>query len=436
MSDNNVLHLQSSTQIIQLSGVKILTDPWLTQGEYYGNWMHNPVFPSSGFASLEYDYIYVSHIHPDHASAETFKLLPKKKPVLIAKFDSPFLKRKIESFGFQVIELDHGRAVNLDHDVYFTIFLADNCDPEVCGRFFGCKTGDSSQMSPNIDSLCLIENADFKILNTNDCPFELAKSVILNNSKLLSVDLLLVGYAGAGPFPQCFKMSEAEMEFHCEAKKLKFLTFAKQYIEMVEPRFYAPFAGTYILGGRFSELNKYRGVPTVREALEWLTLNLITDIPSRPLEFSQGRCFDLEEKTYSVVSWLAEAEYEPVEAQQKIWPDFGNACVSSLLESSYKRFKRVASEIDLKSEVVIEMVTNKTSFYFSKDYAPQFGTAHLCENSSILKLELDHELLIALLHGPRFAHWNNAEVGSHITFERVNCEFDRSLNHALYFFYS
>ena len=29
-----IQHLQSSTQIIDLAGVKILTDPWLTSGEY------------------------------------------------------------------------------------------------------------------------------------------------------------------------------------------------------------------------------------------------------------------------------------------------------------------------------------------------------------------------------------------------------------------
>ena len=37
-----ITHLQSSTQIIHLGELKVLTDPWLTEGEYYGSWYHYP----------------------------------------------------------------------------------------------------------------------------------------------------------------------------------------------------------------------------------------------------------------------------------------------------------------------------------------------------------------------------------------------------------
>ena len=78
-----ITHLQSATQIIHFGNVKILTDPWLTEGEYYGSWYHYPPFPRNDLNNLEYDYIYVSHIHLDHLSESTFKALPKKVPVLI-----------------------------------------------------------------------------------------------------------------------------------------------------------------------------------------------------------------------------------------------------------------------------------------------------------------------------------------------------------------
>ena len=103
-----VTHLQSSTQIIESNGCRILTDPWLTDGEYYGSWFHYPPFSENDIINLEYDFIYVSHIHPDHVSEKTFKKLPLKKPVIIHRYQSQFLKRKIESLGFEVIECDHG----------------------------------------------------------------------------------------------------------------------------------------------------------------------------------------------------------------------------------------------------------------------------------------------------------------------------------------
>ena len=103
-----ITHLQSSTQIVQFDTIKVLTDPWLTDGEYLGSWYHYPPFQKHDLDKLDYDYIYVSHIHPDHISEETFKSLPKKVPVLIHRYASPFLKFKIEKvFGYDVIECAH-----------------------------------------------------------------------------------------------------------------------------------------------------------------------------------------------------------------------------------------------------------------------------------------------------------------------------------------
>ena len=91
-----ITHLQSSTQIIHLGDVRILTDPWLTDGEYYGSWYHYPPFEQSNLAKLEYDFIYVSHIHPDHLSEQTFRRLPKKKPVLIHNYNSKYFIKCIK----------------------------------------------------------------------------------------------------------------------------------------------------------------------------------------------------------------------------------------------------------------------------------------------------------------------------------------------------
>ncbi|NRP60362.1 MBL fold metallo-hydrolase [Marinobacterium sp. xm-d-564] len=123
-----ITHLQSSTQIIHLGEIKVLTDPWLTDGEYYGSWYHYPPFESKNFEKLEYDYIYVSHIHPDHLSERTFKALPFKKPVIIHNYDSKFVKRKLEMLGFEVIECDNAVPFKFDNGGSITIYAADNCD--------------------------------------------------------------------------------------------------------------------------------------------------------------------------------------------------------------------------------------------------------------------------------------------------------------------
>jgi len=53
-----------------------------------------------------------------------------------------------------------------------------------------------------------------------------------------------------------------------------------------------------------------------------------------------------------------------------------------------------------------------------------------------VKISVDHNLLHRLLRGPRFAHWNNAEIGSHLRFERKPNHFERGLYHCLCFMHS
>ena len=66
---------RSSTVGLNLSGYKLLMDPWLTDGEYYGSWSHYPYYDlDKNINEINaYNAIYISHIHPDHCSDDTLK---------------------------------------------------------------------------------------------------------------------------------------------------------------------------------------------------------------------------------------------------------------------------------------------------------------------------------------------------------------------------
>ena len=59
---------------------------------------------------------------------------------------------------------------------------------------------------------------------------------------------------------------------------------------------------------------------------------------------------------------------------------------------------------------------------------------HLNQNAFV-RISLDKRLLFRLLKGPRYAHWNNAEIGSHLRFERYPNIYERGLYHILCFFH-
>ncbi len=173
---------RSATIGIEINGFKILQDPWLTDGEYYGSWSHYPYFDFKSKLSEinSYDIIYISHIHPDHCSDETMKHIDKSIPVYIHKYHAKFLKLKLERLGFKVIELENGTRYNLNENVNISIFAADNCDPELCYKFTGCANLNIKGNSQQIDTLSVIDDNKNTIMNVNDCPYDLAKSTFQN----------------------------------------------------------------------------------------------------------------------------------------------------------------------------------------------------------------------------------------------------------------
>jgi len=435
-------HLQSSSQLIHLDDITVLTDPWLTDGEYYGSWYHYPPFGNANLESLEYDFIYVSHIHPDHLSEKTFKSLPHKKPVLIHNYESKFVKRKLEMLGFEVIQCDNGKPYMFNNGGLITIYAADNCNPEICGKFMGCGVVEKKFGSTQIDSLALFQIEDNAILNTNDCPYELAAQTIKTN-KLdeLDIDLLLVGYAGAGPYPQCFIFdSEDEKIKAAKAKEQHFLKQAVKYISLVKPKHFAPFAGTYTLGSRLAKLTNYRGVPSVSYATEFLNRTVIQGSEGIHLEqFDTYDCvsgvvtksskkFDLSREQFA-----EKISKEALDYDNDNWDDEE---LVDLIEQAYRRFKSKAEEI--------EFTSNTKLVVRSDDIAFQFGTDSLVETISVdsklvepyVRIDVDHNLLHRLLRGPRYAHWNNAEIGSHITYLRKPNNFERGLYHCMCFLHA
>lgn len=437
----NITHLQSSTQIISLGSTKILTDPWLTDGEYYGSWYHYPPFPEDKIPSLDYDYIYVSHIHPDHLSEETFKCLPLKKPVLIHSYEHKFLKRKIEMLGFDVIECPHGVPFKFEEGGSITIYAADNCDPELCGKFIGCAPMESKFGSTQIDTLAIFEYEGKVVMNTNDCPFDLAnKTIVKNNLHNCEIDVLLLGYAGAGPYPQCFYFDNKTDQLKAaESKKQQFLDQAIKYIELVKPNIFVPFAGTYVLGSRLSELTELRGVPSLREAVDFLNsktpesyqgvlLNQldILDVDSREIKPS-SLVFN---KTYD--EYLCDIAQKPLSYDNDNWDD---SELPNLVSAAYDRFKKKADDISFTSNTTIIVESSKVAYQFSVNKRPEVVTEIDIITEPFIKISLDHNLLHRLLRGPKHAHWNNAEIGSHLYYTRKPNTFERGLHHSLCFFH-
>ena len=446
-----LIYLSSASVIINHEKTNILCDPWLVDGEFYGSWFH---YPSLNFKPEDFnfvDYIYISHIHPDHLSMKTLSRMDKKIPIIILNYVDKFLKRNIERLGFNVIELEHNKRTHLKDNLYINILAAHYCNPELCSKLMGCSNVEKIFGATSLDSMSVIDNGKEVVVNTNDCPFEIAKfSADAIKEYYKNIDFLLVGYTGAGPYPQCFDMlTDQEKNDAAIKKKKQFFNQAESYVNLFQPKFFMPFAGRYTLGGKLAGLNDQRGVPDLEEAFDYFTV-------SSNINQKKHKCIILNaQNNFDISTEKATAPYRKSNLREKINYiknvlstikfDFENKPhvtleqINRLLPKCYERFENRRKKINYNSDKVILLKIIEDKILVISCNGSGYKIIPEVEKKdfkNFLFIELDDRLLNLLLLGPKFAHWNNAEIGSHLRFYRYPDVFERAQYHCLCYFHS
>ena len=441
---------QSSAVMIETKGVKILCDPWLVDGELYGSWNHYPPIDFQPQNFNDVDFIYLSHIHQDHFSKKSLSKLNKDIPVIIHNFENKILRENIKEMGFKVNELNHNDRTHLKNQVFINILAADNCDPSICYKYFGCAPLESKYGSTSIDTMSVIDDQDNVLVNTNDCPFELSFTAATTlNEKYSKIDMLLVGYTSASAYPQCFTLSEAEKIREKERMQQDFLKKAENYVNLFEPNYFMPFAGRYTLAGKLAPLNDYRGVTELDDAFSYFTNSKNIDVEkSKCIILNPGSIFDTEtgqpSEPYKKIDKIQKQQYiQNVLAKRKLdyeseqEPEIDE--IKSLIGKCYERFERKRKELRFSSETTVLIKLSSEEFLAISCNGNGWKIIkqkNIDDYKNYVKLSLDTRLLKWILSGPRYAHWNVAENGSHITFERTPNVYERGLYYCLAFFYA
>jgi UDP-MurNAc hydroxylase len=442
-----VTYLQNAGVIIENNGEKILCDPWLIDGCYYGAWHHYPKFEFNPKEFEDIDYIYISHIHPDHFDVKTLSQLKKDIPVLIHEFPQKYFKANIEELGFKVEQISHNKRTKLNK-TWINIVAADNCDPEICSRAFGCNFGFNKFGTNQIDTFSVIDNDDQVIVNSNDCPFEIgANAAKMIKKQYPKIDLLLVGYTGASDYPCSYDLKLFEKEQAAKLKKEKRLQNAIDYIQLFNPKYYLPFAGRYILGGKLISLMKHKGESTLDEAFNYLA-NKIDQEENKGIILNMKSFFDLDTEKYSD-KYIPENELDRENYIQNILSklklDYENDSLPTLdmllelIPKAYERFEHHRKMINYCSDTCILIKLNEEKILLIPTNGSGFEIIKKHELKNFQKylfLSLDSKLFYRILVGPKKAHWNNAEIGCHISWKRVPNIYDRSLMYCLNFFHS
>ena len=442
-----ITYLQNAGVIIENEGERILCDPWLIDGCYYGAWHHYPKFDFNPKEFDDINYIYISHIHPDHFDIKTLQQLKKDIPVLIHEFPQKFFKNNIEKLGFTVEEIPHNKRTKLGK-TWINILAADNCDPKICSRAFGCNFGFNQFGTNQIDTFSVIDNDDQVIVNSNDCPYEIGQSTAkMIKQQYSGIDLFLVGYTGASDYPCSYDLKSSVKEKEAMMKKSKRLQNAVDYIHLLDPKYYMPFAGRYVLGGKLTSLMKYKGESTFDEGFNYLLQNIDQE-KNKGIALNLKSYFDLDTNRTSepyIPENKQEREYYIQNILSKLKLDYEDDphptldSILKLIPKAYDSFERHRKMINYSTDTVILIkLDDERSLLVpvNGDGFKIIKTYELVNFQKYLYLSLDLRLFLKILQGPKKAHWNNAEIGCHISWKRVPNTYDRSLSDCLNFFHN
>ena len=154
-----------------------------------------------------------------------------------------------------------------------------------------------------IDSALAVASDGYVALNTNDNTPSVGSATEIS-SLLGHIDLAMLNYNAAGPYPSCFdnlSLNEKVRE-HSRILKRNF-DHLVLCLEALRPRIFLPFAGAYVLGGKESHKNAYLGTTTWDECAAYVRKRV------RDVEVIALR----EGDEYDITNGVADKPYLPID---------------------------------------------------------------------------------------------------------------------------
>ncbi|MFB6344946.1 MAG: MBL fold metallo-hydrolase [bacterium] len=452
MQVTKIIH---STLLIEDRGVKVLCDPWLDGEAFYGSWAHYPPTEHVPSDFNDVDFIYISHIHPDHLHHPTLDQMDKDIPVLIHDFKWDFVRKNIEHLGFDVTELKHGERHHLKNDLHLGIYAADDCDPQICQNLFGCSwfvddDTDQTEGSTHIDTMGVFDNGDETLVNVNDSRWPLSQRAAQRvKQNYGDIDCLLTQMASAGMYPHSMNnLSHEKMIEERDNVIEEAIETGLGFVRELSPDVVIPFAAGVVFAGKRAERTKYHPMPPLVDARDYYHNE------AEGVDPSQSEMFLLnEDESFDVSARQPSAEYEPLD-QDKKWEYIRNELkdrkytyeseemptleeLDSLLADAFVNFtdKRKAMGFETDTVVYVDLLDDTALKlpFDGRKYELVPGSEVGSNPARSVNMTMDPRLFKWILEGPHKAHFNNAQGGCHFLLEKDPDTYERGIYYCLSF---
>ena len=412
-----VTYFYSACVGITSPDVRVLCDPWFTEGIYDGSWFHYPKLENPLEVIGEVDFIYVSHIHPDHYDPRFLALYLERYPttrVIVASFVPNYLSIKMTADGIAHEVLDELTVGETHLDL-----VLSGCGPP-----------------SSIDSALVVRCGNHSVVNFNDNPGG-ADQMAYIKGLCGEIDIALLPYAGAGAWPQTYFDQGEELSQKAEQKKHSAFDRYRRIAAALDPKVRIPFAGKYVLGGHLRELNGSRGVPDAVEVLEFDSKAVVLadgggawiDTETLNANATRTEPYDSTE----LASFTQSLADKPMDYER----EFDDLVIEEvpfeeLLNSAY-RHGHERSTCDIDWYFCLALDDRWFVFNANRREPNAYMSDEVASLSPRSEIRIDPRYLFGLL---TFAyHWNNAEIGSQYQTRRFPEEYRAEVQGFLNFFH-
>lgn len=352
--------LPNAGLLIEADGVRLLCDPWFTDGAYQGAWAIWPQPLKDPVRELgKVNAIYISHIHPDH-------------------YDQTFLRQYLQYWGDTPIVCGLQSLTDALHADGFPSAQYVSAGWGIDN--VGCRIIPNTTYRAPFDTALAVRCGSESLINYNDNPTDplLPTADMVTDTTQLKALMDFCGgsptvaylpFAGASSYPQRFTFpSEAECRQAATLKQHRYLKQFLKTVDILQPKYVVPFAGEYWLQGPLAKYNHLRGQTDATEAVALCKQAILP---------AAGAWFDT---TTGQATAVRTKPYDPSEAMRDI-----NA-------------------------------RGFTGYQFAKDYsyAHEWVDDDALETFSPKKplLVMDDRYMLGLIS--RRYHWNDALISSHV----------------------
>ena len=234
-------YLYSACVLIETPKTKILCDPWFGDNAFLGAWGQYPKIDNPISEIGPVDLIYISHVHDDHFDPiflnQYLKHYPNSK-VIIGETSPPLLRRNLQRSGIPFEEIKDEYQFE-DIKLLIVPNKANIVD---------------------LDTALCIKSDSHCIVNMNDNPVDENQiKKIKNFFKDRIIDLALLPYTGAGPYPSMYNFDNSSVALDAaQAHNQFWLDAFDYYANAFKPKYILPFAGKYWLTDNFSNRNSLK----------------------------------------------------------------------------------------------------------------------------------------------------------------------------------